>query len=85
MDYGKLKPLTLFWAQNNISRTQGFYLSAIGRGPKTIAIGSKEMVTSEAEDEWLKAMAEAPIRGSLKKHYLAAKAARETEPALATA
>ena len=71
MSNGKLKELPLFWADNGLSKTQYHYLKRLGRGPKTITIGTKEMVSPEAEEEWRREMAERPVIGNLRKLALA--------------
>jgi len=73
MSNGRLKPLPEFWADNGISRTQWHYLKKIGRAPKTIPIGTKEMIAPEAEASWREAMAENPVKGSLRKLALEAR------------
>jgi hypothetical protein len=83
MSNGRLKPLPEFWADNGLTRTQWHYLKKIRRAPKTIPLGTKEMVSPEAEDEWREDMQARPLTGSLRK--LAEAAAAEPQPALATA
>jgi hypothetical protein len=51
MSNGKLKPIPQFCDDNGVSRTQWFYLKRLKRAPKTIQIGSNEMVSPEAEAE----------------------------------
>jgi hypothetical protein len=75
MSNGKLKELPLFWADNGLSKTQYYYLKRLGRAPKTIPIGTKELIAPEAEDEWRREMAARPVIGSLRKLALAAAAA----------
>jgi hypothetical protein len=75
MSNGKLKELPLFWADNGLSKTQYYYLERLGRAPKTISIGTKKLVTPEAEDAWRREMEARPIVGNLRKLALAAEAA----------
>jgi hypothetical protein len=75
MSNGKLKPLPEFWADNGLSRTQWHYLKKIGRAPKTIPLGTKEMASPEAEVEWRQDMERRPVVGNLRKLALAAAAA----------
>ena len=75
MSDGKLKTPDEFRADNGLSRTQHFYLDKIGRGPKTIQIGAKKLISPEAETEWRREMADRPVVGSLRKLALAAAAA----------
>lgn len=75
MSSGKLKPIPQFCDDNGVSRTQWFYLKRLKRAPKTIQIGSKEMVSPEAEAEWRREMEERPLVGSLRKLALATAAA----------
>jgi hypothetical protein len=72
MSDNKLKTAEQFRADNGLSRTQAYYLDLIGRGPKYLEFGRKKMVSPEAD--WRKAMADSPIKGSLRKHALAAAA-----------
>ena len=72
---GALMELPVFWARNGHGKTTYHYLKRLGRGPKTIIIGSKELVTPEAEAEWRREMAANPVKGSLRKLVLAAEAA----------
>jgi hypothetical protein len=74
MSNGKLKPLPFFWADNGLTKTQYYYLKRLGRGPKTIPIGTKELVSPEAEDEWRREMSERPVIGCLRKLVLAMEA-----------
>jgi hypothetical protein len=67
--------LPVFWARNGLSKTSYYYLKRIGCAPETISIGSKDLVAPEAEAAWRKAMAENPVKGSLRKLALAAEAA----------
>ena len=76
MSNGRLKSLSEFWADNGLSKTQWYYLRKIGRAAKTIPLGTKEMIAPEAEAAWREAMAENPIRGSLRKLVLAAEGER---------
>jgi hypothetical protein len=73
MTNDRLKELSEFWTNNGLSRTQWHYLRKIGRAPRTIVLGSKEMVAPEAEAAWRAEMTEKPLVGSLRK--LAAEAA----------
>jgi hypothetical protein len=75
MSNGKLKPLPAFWADNGLTRTQWHYLKKLRRTPKTIPLGTKEMVSPEAEAEWRREMTERPVVGSLRKLALAVEAA----------
>jgi hypothetical protein len=75
MSNGKLKALPEFWADNGLSKTQWHYLKKIRRTPKTIPLGTKEMIAPEAEAEWCQDMAERPVVGSLRKLAMAAEAA----------
>ena len=75
MANGKLKELPLFWADNCLSKTQYYYLKKLGRAPKTISLGTKDVVSEEAEASWRQEMAENPVRGSLRKLALAVDAA----------
>jgi hypothetical protein len=72
MTNGRLKPLPEFWADNGLTRTQWHYLKKIRRAPTTIPLGTKEMVSPEAEVEWRREMAIRPVIGSLRKLALAA-------------
>jgi hypothetical protein len=71
----KLKELPEFWADNGLSKTQHHYLDKIGRGPRTIRIGTKRLVSPEAEAEWRREMTERPVIGNLRKLALAVEAA----------
>jgi hypothetical protein len=75
MSNGKLKTLPEFWADNGLSKTQWHYLKKIGRTPKTIPLGTKEMVDPADELAWRRDMAERPVTGSLRKLAMAAEAA----------
>jgi hypothetical protein len=75
MSSGELMPLPVFWARNGLSKTNYYYLKRMGRGPKVISLGTKDMVSSESEAAWRSSMAENPITGSLRKHALAVEAA----------
>jgi hypothetical protein len=79
----RLKPLPEFWADNGLTRTQWHYLKKIRRAPKTIALGTKELVSPEAETEWREDMQARPVVGSLRK--LAEAAAAEQEAAAVSA
>lgn len=72
---GKLKTLPEFWNDNGLSKTQWHYLKKIGRTPKTIPLGTKEMVAPEAEADWRQEMSARPVVGNLRKLALAAEAA----------
>ena len=74
MSDGKLNPLPTFWERNSVSKTSYYYLRRLGRAPREIHVGSKVLISPEAEAEWRKAMAENPITGSLRKLVLAAEA-----------
>ena len=67
MNNGELMPLPVFWARNGLSKTSYYYLKRIGRGPEVISLGSKDLVSPEAEAAWRKTMAENPVKGSLRK------------------
>jgi|HubBroStandDraft_3_1064219.scaffolds.fasta_scaffold180834_2 hypothetical protein len=70
MNSGELMSLPVFWARNGLSKTNYYYLKRLGRGPQVISLGTKDMVSPEAEAAWRSAMAESPIKGSLRKHAL---------------
>jgi hypothetical protein len=72
--------LQTFWTRNRFGKTSYYYLKRLGRAPQTISIGTKEMVTPEAEAEWRREMAKNPIRGSLRK-AVEAKEGAERKPA----
>ena len=81
-----LMPLAVFWTRNGLCKTSYYYLKRIGRAPEVISLGTKDMVAPEAEFAWRKAMAEDPIKGSLRKLALgveAAEGATTLEPAAA--
>jgi hypothetical protein len=67
MNNGELMPLPVFWARNGLSKTSYYYLKRIGRAPEMISIGTKDLVSPSAEEAWRKAMAENPVKGSLRK------------------
>jgi hypothetical protein len=67
MSDGVLMTLPVFWARNGLTKTQHYYLRRIGRAPEVISIGSKDMVSPEAEAAWRKDMAVQPVKGSLRK------------------
>jgi hypothetical protein len=66
MNNGELMALPTFWVRNGLSKTSYYYLKRIGRGPEVISLGTKDMVSPEAEAAWRKAMSENPVRGSLR-------------------
>jgi len=72
MSDGKLMTLPTFWERNGLSKTSYYNLKRLGRAPREINIGSKAMISPEAEAEWRRAMVDCPIKGSLRKHVLAA-------------
>jgi len=64
---GALKDWAGFCADNGLSRTQAYYLQVIGRGPRTVRVGDKMLVSPEAERDWRREMEDRPIIGSLQK------------------
>jgi hypothetical protein len=70
-----LMPLPMFLGRNGLCKTNFYYLKRMGRAPETICLGSKVMISPEAEAAWRKQMAENPIKGSLRNHALAMEAA----------
>ena len=81
MNDGALLPLPIFWARNGLTKTQDHYLHRLGRGVEIFWIGSKPMVTPEAEDKWRKEMAANPVKGSLRELVKAAAKAASAEAA----
>jgi hypothetical protein len=75
MDTGELMPLPVFWARNGLCKTSFYYIERLGRGPETISLGTKKMVSSDAEAAWRKALVERPLKGSLRRLALAFEAA----------
>jgi hypothetical protein len=49
MSNGELMPLPVFSARNGPSKTSYYYLKPIGRAPEVISIGTKDLVSPEAE------------------------------------
>jgi hypothetical protein len=76
MNDGALIPLPDFWARNCLSKTQYYYLKRLGRGPRVISIGTREVVAPEDEATWRREMLEKPLKGDLRKLVLATEAAR---------
>jgi hypothetical protein len=70
-----------FRERNNISRTSEYYLEVLGRGPDWIYIGTKKVLSLEAEAAWRREMQANPVRGDLRKMAEAAKNARSVEVA----
>jgi hypothetical protein len=71
-----LIPLPAFWVRNCLSKTQYYYLKRLGRGPRVMSIGTKEVVSPEAESEWRQEMISRPLKGDLRKLVLKAEAER---------
>jgi len=82
---GALKDWAGFCADNGLSRTQAYYLQVIGRGPRTVKIGDKMMVSPDAERDWRREMEDRPIVGSLRKLAEQARARKATEASPAAA
>jgi hypothetical protein len=66
MNSGELMPLPVFWARNGLSKTNYYYLKRMGCGPEVISLGTKDMVSPEAEADWRRSMAKNPVKGSLR-------------------
>ncbi len=67
MTDGHLMALPTFWARNALSKTQYYYLRRLRRGPATISIGGKEVVSPAAEEAWRAETAANPVMGPLRK------------------
>jgi hypothetical protein len=80
---GALKDWAGFCADNGLSRTQAYYLQVIGRGPRTVRVGDKMLVSPEAERDWRREMEDRPIIGSLRKLAEQARKAAAPSPAAA--
>ena len=78
---GILMELPVFWARNKIGKTSYYYLKRLGRGPKTISIGTKELVSPESESDWRAEMASRPLTGSLRALVKAAEAGPDAQSA----
>jgi hypothetical protein len=75
MNYdGDLMSIQAFLDRNRLGRTSLHYLEVMGRGPAVIRLGGKKLVSPEAEAAWRKAMAETPVKGSLRALALEARA-----------
>jgi len=72
MNDGALMTLPVFWARNGLCKTQFYHLCRL----RLTYIGSKGMVSPEAEAEWRREMEANPIKGSLRKLVMATEAAR---------
>ena len=68
MSDGALMTLPVFWARNGLTKTQFYYLRRIGRAPDVISIGTKDLISPDAEAAWRKEMTSNPLKGSLRKH-----------------
>lgn len=71
MNDGKLMTIPVFCDRNAISKSAYHYLKRLGRSPKEIYIGTKVVISPDAEDEWRREMQANPIkRGQLRKQVL---------------
>jgi hypothetical protein len=78
MNYdGDLMSIQAFLDRNRLGRTSLYYLELMGRGPEVIHLGGKKLVSPEAEAAWRKAMAETPVKGSLRAIALEARSRAE--------
>ena len=86
MNYdGDLMSVGAFLDRNRLGRTSLYYLEMMGRGPAVIHLGGRKLISPQAEAAWRRAMAETPIKGSLRALALEARAQAEPHPAPATA
>jgi hypothetical protein len=86
MNYdGDLMSVGAFLDRNRLGRTSLYYLELLGRGPEVIHIGGRKLVSPQSEAAWRRAMAENPVKGSLRALALEARVQAEPHPAPATA
>jgi len=69
-----LMTLAEFCDRNRISKSTYHNLDAIGRAPATIRLGSRVLISPEAETAWRNRMASEPIVGSARRAAEAARA-----------